>query len=166
MLKIIPILHNIRSLHNVGAILRTAEGLGLKEVWISGYTPYPALKDDLRLPHVRERATKQIAKTALGAEKDVKITVFSDIENLLDEAKKQKLKLIAVEQDTESINLDQLTIKRSTGVIFGNETEGIDKAILDRCNQIIEIPMRGKKESFNVSATAAMVLYTVSSQTR
>ncbi len=166
MIKIIPILHNIRSLHNVGAILRTAEGLGLKEVWICGYTPYPKHDDDQRLPHVQERATKQIAKTALGAEKNIKITVFSDIEHLIDEVKKQKLKLIAVEQDTESIILDQLTIKHSTGVIFGNETEGIDKAMLDHCDQIVEIPMRGKKESFNVSATAAMVLYTVSSQTR
>lgn len=161
MIEIIPILHNIRSLHNVGAILRTAEGLGLKEVWVSGYTPYPACENDQRLPHVQERATKQIAKTALGAEENIQISVFSSTKALIDEAKKRNLELMAVEQSPKSSTLDELTIKSPTGVIFGNETEGIDKELLDDCDVIVEIPMRGKKESFNVSATAAMVLYTV-----
>jgi len=68
MAEIIIIAHNIRSTHNVGAIFRTSEGFGVKKIILSGYTPYPKLKIDSRLPHIYEKLTSQIHKTALGAE--------------------------------------------------------------------------------------------------
>ena len=71
MPEIVLILHNIRSTHNVGSIFRTAEGLGVSKIILSGYTPYPTLPSDTRLPHIREKLTAQIHKTALGAEQMV-----------------------------------------------------------------------------------------------
>ena len=68
MPEIIVIAHNIRSTHNVGALFRTAEGFGINKIILSGYTPYPTLKNDTRLPHISEKLTAQIHKTALGAE--------------------------------------------------------------------------------------------------
>lgn len=159
-MKIVPILHNIRSLHNVGAIIRTAEGLGVSEIWLSGYTPYPEISDDTRLPHVRARANNQIAKTALGAEKYITFKVFEETSSLLKAVKESKIHLIAIEQSKNSRTLSELKVNKPMGIIFGNETKGIEEELLQQCEEIFEIPMKGKKESFNVSATAAMVLYT------
>lgn len=161
MNRVVPILHNVRSLHNVGAILRTAEGLGAKEVWVSGYTPYPQTEDDERLPHVSKRATEQIAKTSLGAEKHVSIKRFETVEGLIKAAKTESLELIAIEQSPGSVDIKEFDHATDAGLIFGNEVEGLDQDLLEKCDHIIAIPMRGKKESFNVSATAAIVLYTV-----
>lgn len=161
MNKITPILHNIRSLHNVGAILRTCDGLGISEVWASGITPYPKLPDDKRLPHVSKRATEQISKTALGAEKNIKIKHFSDVTKMLEEVNKLKMTLVGVEQAINSTDLADFKTTGNIGLVFGNEVEGLDKELLEVCEQLVEIPMLGSKESFNVSVVAGMVLYTL-----
>lgn len=164
MNKIIPILHNIRSLHNVGSILRTCDGLGINEVWVSGYTPHPLVANDQRLPHVSKRATKQIAKTALGAERNVKVLHFAELRPLFDHANDHKVSLVAVEQARGSTTLTDFKFTSSIGLVFGNEINGLDSEILEFCHKIVELPMKGKKESFNVSVTAGIVLYTVMSQ--
>lgn len=69
MRTLVLIAHNLRSAHNVGSLLRTADGLGLQAVYLTGYTPYPLSPNDVRLPHLGQKIEKQIAKTALGAEK-------------------------------------------------------------------------------------------------
>ncbi len=159
--NIVPILHNIRSLHNVGSILRTCDGLGINEVWVSGYTPYPEIENDERLPHVSKRATLQIAKTALGAQETVTVLHFSEIKELIQHAKNSKILLVAVEQTNDSTLLENFTFKEDIGLVFGNEAEGLDHAMLNACVNSVEIPMKGSKESFNVSVCVGMVLYTV-----
>ncbi len=160
-MNIIPILHNIRSAHNVGSILRTCDGLGIDEVWTSGYTPYPATDSDERLPHVSKRATNQIAKTALGAQETVGIVHFDSVESLVSHAESLEIELVAIEQAKGSTALDKFKPLGSVGLIFGNEVDGLELDILEICNQIVEIPMKGTKESFNVSVVAGIVLYTV-----
>lgn len=164
MNKIIPILHNIRSLHNVGSILRTSDGLGLNEVWVSGYTPYPLIDKDPRLPHVSKRATDQIAKAALGAERSIKILHFDTLNSLVDHAENIGVKVVAVEQAKSSTSLADFRASNNVGLVFGNEVDGLDAQALSLCQQIVELPMKGKKESFNVSVTAGIVLYTVTAQ--
>ena len=170
------LLHNIRSAHNVGAIFRTAEGFGAKELIFSGYTPYPDLslqpttpgtylknttyQADPRLPHIRQKITHQIHKTALGAENIVPFRVFTSMEGWLRENEENaKLPIIALEQSATSIMLPEFQPPEAFALLLGEEVNGISPELLTRCDHIVEIPMFGEKESFNVSVAAGIALY-------
>lgn len=156
MPEITLILHNIRSTYNVGSIFRTAEGFGIKEIVISGYTPYPKLAIDSRLPHIYEKLTDQIHKTALGAEQ---IVPFRYIEDLTSWINQSKLPLVALEQAPDSIPLPEFKPPTKLALLLGEEVRGIAPELLSKCSSIIEIPMFGQKESFNVSVAAGIALY-------
>lgn len=153
------ILHNIRSTHNVGALFRTAEGFGVREIILSGYTPYPKLPDDRRLPHIAEKLTKQIHKTALGAESLVPFKQFETQQEMLAYIEAQQLPLTALEQDEASVSLYTFTPKEPIALLLGEEVDGISNELLNHCSNTLEIPMVGKKESFNVSVAAGIALY-------
>jgi len=159
MRKLILIAHNLRSAHNVGSLLRTAEGLGVEKVYLTGYTPYPSAPDDKRLPHIARKVDKQIAKTALGAEKSTKWQHCDEINELIDELNSQKFCIVGLEQSPDSIELPSYVPPDKIAIIVGREVEGIESEVLKMCDQIVEIPMSGQKESFNVSVAAAMALY-------
>ena len=157
MPDIIVIAHNIRSTHNVGAIFRTAEGFGISKIILSGYTPYPRLTKDSRLPHIAEKLTKQITKTALGAES---IVPFEYLEQPpLTELKAAGYRIVALEQAPNSIPMAEYSPSEKTVLLLGEEVEGITAELLAECEDIIEIPMVGKKESFNVSVATGIALY-------
>lgn len=162
MPEIIVIAHNIRSTHNVGAIFRTCEGFGVKRIILSGYTPYPTLDDDSRLPHIREKITAQIHKTALGAERLVPF----EYRELIDIATLRSLsyQIVALEQSEHSINLRDYQRPDKVALILGEEVHGIETAILQSVDDIIEIPMLGQKESFNVSVATGIALYALTSE--
>lgn len=159
MPEITLLLHNIRSTHNVGSIFRTAEGFGVKEIIISGYTPYPQLADDPRLPHLSEKITKQIHKTALGAELLVRFRRYEKIEQFLSG---NRLPLVALESHERSTPLSSYKPKEDFVLILGEEVAGIEPELLDKCETILEIPMKGQKESFNVSVATGIALYGLS----
>lgn len=159
MRDVILIAHNLRSIHNVGSLLRTAEGLGIQKVILSGYTPHPAHANDRRLPHEAAKITKQINKTALGAEDLVKWEHYPDIFPVLKHLKKQGYALAAVEQTEDSRELPKYHPPTKLALIVGREVEGLEHDILAACDLALEIPMFGKKESFNVVQAAAMALY-------
>lgn len=157
MPDIIVIAHNIRSTHNVGAIFRTAEGFGISKIILTGYTPYPRLSKDSRLPHIAEKLTKQISKTALGAEA---IVPFEYLEQPpLHSLKTDGYRIVALEQASNSILLANYTPPKKIVLLLGEEVEGITPELLAECENIIEIPMVGKKESFNVSVATGIALY-------
>ena len=153
------ILDNIRSAHNVGAILRTAEGIGVKKVFLCGYTPYPKLIDDPRLPYLADKINARIAKTALGAETTQSWEYRENILELAAEIKQEGYLLTALEQNSLSISLNTFKPNSDIALILGNEVEGVNKDLLNLCDVIVEIGMKGSKESFNVAASAAMALY-------
>lgn len=159
MQELILIIHNVRSCHNVGSMLRSAEGLGVNEVVISGYTPYPKMADDPRLPHLSAKIDKQITKTSLGAEKTLRWRHEPNIERTTLELKVKGYTVAALEQTKDSINLFGFTPPDKLALIVGREVEGIEPEVLQLCDQHLEIPMAGKKESFNVSVAAAMALF-------
>lgn|SRR5487761_1244969 len=161
MKDIILIAHNLRSTYNVGSLLRTAEGLGLKEIWLTGYTPYPEIANDSRLPHIAKKMTEQIHKTALGAETFLKVEHSDTIEPLLIELKSSGYHLLGLEQDKRAINIVTFNSPNNVALIVGREVEGIETEVLNLCDQILQIPMLGKKESFNVAQACAMALYQV-----
>ena len=159
MRELVLIAHNLRSAHNVGSLLRTADGLGIQQVILTGYTPYPAQTHDSRLPHLAAKIDKQIVKTALGAEKNVKWQYYSDIKDVLDDLRAKGFKIVALEQAANSIPLPQFQSPDKLALIVGREVEGIEPEVLELCDFVLEIPMFGNKESFNVAQAAAMALY-------
>jgi len=157
MPEIIVIAHNIRSTHNVGAIFRTAEGFGVSKIILSGYTPYPTIQNDTRLPHISEKLTKQISKTALDAEKIVPFEHRAELS--LQDIKADGYRIVALEQADRSIPMAEYAPTHKIALLLGEEVEGISAELLQQCEDIIEIPMVGKKESFNVSVATGIALY-------
>ncbi len=157
--EIVVVLHNLRSTHNVGSLLRTADGLGVKTVYLTGYTPYPAEARDARLPHLVQKLTKQINKTALGAETSVDWQHQENIDEVTKTLRKNGYAVAALEQNPSSVNLADYKPPTKIALILGREVEGIEESVLKQCDVVLEIPMRGRKESFNVVQAAAMALY-------
>lgn len=162
MPSIVVILHNIRSAHNVGAILRSAEGFGVTACYLTGYTPFPLVSDDPRLPHIAIKIDKAIAKTALGAEKLVPVHIVEDIATCISELRHDGYTIIGLEQHRTSIDLDTYVAPAKCAVLLGEEVAGIPAEVLPECDALIEIPMHGRKESFNVSVAAGIALYELS----
>ncbi len=159
MRDIILIAHNLRSCHNVGSLLRTAEGLGVQKVILSGYTPHPGFAGDRRLPHEVAKLTKQIHKTALGAEELVVWEYHADILPVISHLKKADYTVAAVEQTADSIALPKYHPPERVALLVGREVEGVELEVLTACDRVLEIPMFGNKESFNVVQAAAMALF-------
>jgi tRNA G18 (ribose-2'-O)-methylase SpoU len=157
MPEIIVIAHNIRSTHNVGAIFRTCEGFGIKQLILSGYTPYPQITSDPRLPHIAEKLTQQIHKTALGAEAMVPF-VQQDIPDFA-ALRRAGYTIVGLEQDARAVLLPTFTPPQKVALLLGEEVEGIASPLRDECDSFVEIPMHGQKESFNVSVATGVALY-------
>lgn len=160
MPELVLIAHNLRSTHNVGSLLRTADGLGVHKVLLTGYTPYPALPaDDPRLPHIAAKLNRQIHKTALGAEQTVDWRYSENVTTVIGQLKHAGYSVAALEQAPGSIALPDFQSPSKLALIVGREVEGIEPEILHACDITLEIPMYGKKESFNVSVASAIALY-------
>lgn len=151
------ILHNVRSAYNVGAVFRTADGAGVGKIYICGYSPCPVTGRKI----YKTPAEKMIEKTALGAEKNIPWEKCKNISRLLGKLKKEKIKIIALEQAKNSVDLKKLKPKFPLALILGNEVKGISKTILKKCDKVVSIPMRGQKESLNVSVAAGIAMYEI-----
>ena len=141
------LLHNVRSMHNVGAAFRSADAFGIYQILISGFTPYPP--------------RPEISKTAIGAEKHVDWQHIDEINPAVEELKESGYILVGLEQTTDSILLPDYAIPgdKKICLVFGNEVTGIDEEILPHIDQFVEIPQYGHKHSLNVSVTVGVALY-------
>lgn len=140
------VLDNIRSMHNVGSVFRTADAFLAEGICLCGYTPQP--------PH------RDIHKTALGATETVDWIYFSSTLDAVQQLKEKDYRIYGVEQTEGSISLETFAptgIK--TAIVFGNEVEGVDAAVLQLCDGCIEIPQLGMKHSLNISVAAGIVLW-------
>jgi 23S rRNA (guanosine2251-2'-O)-methyltransferase len=153
------IAHDIRSAHNVGSLFRTAEGLGVKKLFLTGTTPYPRANDDKRLPHLTKKLSARINKTALGASEHLDWEHKNDIFELIDELKQTGISIVALEQTADAAALDEYEPPSRLALVLGSEIDGVEAAVIDLSDSVIQIPMQGKKESFNVVQAAAMALY-------
>ena len=152
-IKKVVILDNIRSVYNVGSIFRTADALGIDTIYLCGTTPTPTDRFG--------RARKDLAKVALGAEKDIIWEYYSDTKKIMKKLQKEKFQILVVEQDKKSVNFKKVKIKYPVAIVMGNEVEGIEKDILKLSDVILEIPMMGNKESLNVSVAFGIVGYQI-----
>ncbi len=160
MSEVCLILHNLRSAQNVGAIFRTAEAAGVSKIYLTGYTPAPLDRFG--------RPNQAVLKSSLGAENYIEWKAFKNLSDLISKLKARSLpdgkagyKLIALEQQFGSIDYKKVKIKQPTAIILGNEVTGISKSILKQCDIVAEIPMRGKKESLNVSVACGIFLFQI-----
>jgi tRNA G18 (ribose-2'-O)-methylase SpoU len=161
MSKIILIAHNLRSAHNVGSLLRTAEGLGIDQVYLTGYTPYPHTSGDTRLPHIAQKLHKQIIKTSLGAEETLSWRQATDVFEIIRQLRSDEYVIKAIEQTATSTPITEYQPEDKVALVVGREVEGVEQEVLEMCDGALEIPMFGQKESFNVVQAAAMALYHV-----
>ena len=148
---IIVVLDNIRSVHNVGAIFRTADALGVDKIFLCGITPAPIDRFG------RER--NDLHKAALGAEKNVSWQQHSSTLLCVEQLKNEGYSVVCVEQSKNSFDYKKVIPKNKTCFVFGNEVEGISKEVLHIADQIAEISMIGKKESLNVSVTFGIMMF-------
>ena len=144
------LLHNIRSAHNVGSIFRTADAAGVSKLYLAGLTPAPLDRFG--------RIKKELAKTALGAETYVAWERAPALK-IISKLKRLEWKIVGVEQDKRAKDYRSFRARKKTLFVFGNEVRGLTKSIRDACDELIEIPMRGKKESLNVSVAAGIILF-------
>jgi len=157
--KSILILPDIRSAINIGAIFRTADAVGIDKIYLTGFSPRPTDKFG--------RIQKDIAKSALGAEIWLPWEYKKTIIPLLNSLKKDGYQIIAIEQDKKAIDYRKISsqggpaLGRKIAIIMGPEVEGLPKNILDKCDLIAEIPMKGKKESLNVSVACGVALFRI-----
>jgi 23S rRNA (guanosine2251-2'-O)-methyltransferase len=157
--SLIVIAHNLRSAHNVGSLIRTCEGLGVHKLFLTGYTPYPAANPDKRLPHLARRIEKQITKTSLGAEKSLEWEHSENVKAVLDNLSLSGYQVAALEQYPKSKKLNQFKSNDKLAILLGNEVTGIPDDLLTQADIILEIPMAGRKESFNVVEATTMAIY-------
>lgn len=146
-------LHNIRSVYNVGSIFRTADAVGVEKILLSGYTPAPL--DRFNNPR------KDFAKVSLGAEKTIPWEQTKTLASAIQSLKKEKYVIVALEQDKKSVSLFKFKAPKKTVLVLGNEVRGLSKSALKLCDHIVEIPMRGKKESLNVSVAAGIAMFSI-----
>lgn len=151
MKDVVLILDNIRSVHNVGSIFRTAETAGVSKIYCLGTTPTP-------LDRFSQKR-KDFAKVALGAEDLVSWEYLETGEATIRKLKKDGFQILALEQDQNSINYKKIKLGKKIALIVGNEVGGISKSLLKLVDQIAEIPMKGKKESLNVSVATGIMLF-------
>lgn len=153
--KIAVVLHNVRSIHNVGSIFRTSDGAGVEKIFLCGITPVPVDRFGKYL--------RDIQKVALGAEKTVEWEKISNTVSLLKKLKKDGWKILAVEQSKKSVPYFSFPLgsKDKLAVVLGAEVKGLPVSILKGSDSILEIPMFGSKESLNVSVSAGIILFSV-----
>jgi tRNA G18 (ribose-2'-O)-methylase SpoU len=146
------ILHDIRSAHNVGSLFRTADAAGVAKIFLTGYTPAPL--DRFKRPN------KEIAKTALGAEKSVPWQKSSWAE-CLDFLHAEGAFIVALEQDKRAVSYRNFKTTFPFALVLGNEVDGISSDVLNDCDAVVEIPMHGSKESLNVAVAGGIALFTL-----
>ena len=149
-LPLCVVLNNIRSLHNVGTIFRTADGVGVEKVWLCGITGYPPQGG--------------IAKTALGAEDHVPWEYCEDILPLLKELKKTGYQIVLLEQMLGSVAHDAFKAKSPVCLVIGNEVDGIAESLQSLSDAAIEIEMEGIKNSLNVAVAFGIAVYQLRGQ--
>jgi tRNA G18 (ribose-2'-O)-methylase SpoU len=146
-MPVVVVLDNIRSMHNVGSVFRTADAFLLRGIYLCGYTPQP--------PH------RDIHKTALGATETVEWKYAETTITAVQRLKEDGYQVYAVEQVQDSIPLHQFDMKQhaAVAVVFGNEVSGVDQQVIKLCDGCIEIPQLGMKHSLNISVAAGIVLW-------
>ena len=148
-LPLVVVLDNVRSLHNVGSVFRTSDAFLVEKIYLCGITPTP--------PH------REIQKTALGATESVDWQYAENTLDVVNQLKKEGWTILALEQTTNSVMLDELKVEKGEkiAIVLGNEVDGVNQEVINLCHKAVEIPQFGTKHSFNVSVSCGIMLWQV-----
>lgn len=146
-IPVVVILDNVRSMHNIGSVFRTADAFLIQKVYLCGITATP--------PH------KEIRKTALGATESVEWEHVKDIQHLVSNLKSEGYSILSIEQAEGSVNLSDFEIQsdQKYALIFGNEVDGVQQEVINQSDYCLEIPQSGTKHSLNISVCAGIVMW-------
>lgn len=146
---LIIIADNVRSMHNIGSIFRTSDAFLVEKIYLCGITPTP--------PH------REIQKTALGATESVDWQYAENTLDVINQLKKEGWTILALEQTTNSVMLDELKVEKGEkiAIVLGNEVDGVNQEVINLCHKAVEIPQFGTKHSFNVSVSCGIMLWQV-----
>lgn len=148
----ILIAHNIRSLHNVGSLFRSADAFGIEKIYLTGFTGQPP--------------RKEIAKVALGSDQRMAWEWREDVLELIDELKQNGFAILALDNIDRAVSIWDVQIHKPTALILGNENEGIERDVLDKADHVLMIEMPGAKQSLNVSVAAGIALFALQQKNR
>lgn len=148
--KLYLIINDVRSTHNVGSLFRTADGMGVKKVFLTGYTPRPIDRFG--------RKDARIAKVALGAEESLAWD-SGDIDTVIASLKEAGVAVVVLEQSPSAVPLATYIPSGDIALIVGNEVDGVPEEVCAKADVVVEIPMKGEKESLNVSNAGAIALF-------
>jgi tRNA G18 (ribose-2'-O)-methylase SpoU len=155
---IVFILHNIRSLQNVGLFFRLADAFLVNKIYLTGYTGFPRLENDPREERVIAHAEKEINKTAIKLVPFVPWENHENVFEIIARLKSQCFQLVAVEQTDQSINYKKADYRFPVALVFGHERTGVEDELLAKCDLVVEIPMLGLGNSHNVATSAAIIV--------
>ncbi|TAD92381.1 MAG: TrmH family RNA methyltransferase [Bacteroidetes bacterium] len=152
-LPLVVVLDNVRSMHNVGSIFRSADAFKIHSIYLCGFTPQP--------PH------RDIHKTALGSTETVAWQYFENTIDAITQLQNQGYTILAAEQTSASTPLQQYSwaYPQPLAVVFGNEVDGVSQAAINLCHAVLEIPQMGTKHSLNISVAGGIVLWQLAQQT-
>ncbi len=158
---IIFILHNIRSLENVGLFFRLADAIRAEKIYLTGYTGYPRVENDPREECIVRHAENEINKTAIKLVPFVPWEYTSDIDRLLTDLSEKKYQIVAAEQTDKSVDysLPSTDYRFPLALLFGHEREGLEEELLKKCDLIVHIPMLGMGNSHNVAMSGTILAY-------
>ncbi len=159
MSEIYLIAHNIRSAHNIGSLMRTAEGLGVKKLYITGYSPYPRKIDDQRLPHIATKLDRQIQKTSLDSQQTLDWEQIDDIYQVIKSLKNKLVPLAVLEQTKDAVEIHKFRAPEKLALLIGSEVNGVSTELIKIADYKLMIPICVQKESFNLVQATAMALY-------
>ncbi len=151
------ILHNIRSLQNVGLFFRLADAIRAEKIYLTGFTGFPRLPSDPRAEHIIARAEREINKTAIKLVPFVPWERHEDVFALFKTLRASNHSLVGVEQTDASINYQKASYRPPLALLFGHEREGLEEKLLEFCDLIIHIPMLGMGNSHNVAVSGAII---------
>ena len=149
------IAHDIRSRENVGMLFRSLEFLGVEKLWLTGFTPSP--RKETSSP--RGTADSKIEKIALGAEKTLEWEAVSNVDDVISQLKKDNVRIAALEITDDAVEIQDYDAPDRLAILLGREVEGISPSLLTKCDDVVQIPRRGQKESLNVAFAAAIAAY-------
>lgn len=150
------ILHNIRSLENVGLFFRLADAFLIEKIYLTGYTGYPRMENDSREERLIAHAEKELQKTAIKLVPFVPWERVEEINSLISQIG-PICQIVGVEQTDQSLDYQKADYKFPTALLFGHERSGVEDELLEKCDFVVHIPMQGYGNSHNVAMSASII---------
>lgn len=155
------ILHNIRSLENVGLFFRLADAIRAEKIYLTGYTGYPRMENDIREERIIAHAEKEINKTAIKVVPFVPWSQNENVLSVLSNLRNLNYQLVGVEQTDQSLDYQKANYKLPVALLFGHERTGVEENLLKKCDLVVHIPMLGLGNSHNVAMAGTIISYDI-----